>query len=163
MQVAGDGWGRTVLGRTYDRENCSAARTLELVGERWSLLILRDAMFTGLSRFTEFQHKLGIAPNILSSRLERFVAAGLMELRPVRDEPTAHRYVLTAKGLDLQAVVVTLTEWGDRWAAPQGPPIVYRHEGCGGRVHHRLSCEECRGELVPGQVRTHPGPGARPA
>jgi DNA-binding HxlR family transcriptional regulator len=70
-----------MLGRTYDQENSSAARTLEIVGERWSLLIIRNAMFAGSTRFTEFQRKLGIAPNILSGRLDRFVEAGLMQTR----------------------------------------------------------------------------------
>jgi DNA-binding HxlR family transcriptional regulator len=148
-----------MLGRTYDRENCSAARTLEVVGERWSLLIIRNAMFAGSTRFTEFQRKLGIAPNILSSRLDRFLEAGLMETRPLADDPETHEYVLTPKGLDLQPVIVALTEWGDRWVAPQGPPIVYEHDGCGGRVHQHLSCEDCLATPVPAQVTARPGPG----
>ena len=150
-----------MLGRTYDRENCSAARTLEIVGERWSLLILRDAMFAGSTRFTEFQRTLGIAPNILSSRLDRFVTAGLMQTRRLTDEHATHEYVLTDMGLDLQPVIVALTEWGDRWAAPEGPPIIYQHEACGGRIHQHLSCEDCDVALVPAQVSVRPGPGAR--
>lgn len=149
-----------MLGRTYDRENCSAARTLEVVGERWSLLILRDAMFAGSTRFTEFQRKLGIAPNILSSRLEWFVTAGLMRTRPLTDEHATHEYVLTDQGLDLQGVVIALTEWGDRWAAPEGPPIIYQHEACGGQIHQHLSCADCGGALDGAQVSTRPGPGA---
>lgn len=129
-----------MLGRTYDRENCSAARALEVVGERWSLLIIRNAMFVGSTRFTEFQRQLGIAPNVLSSRLGRFVDAGLMETRPLAGEHEPHEYVLTPKGFDLQPVVVALTEWGDRWAAPHGPPITYRHDGCDGRIQQHLSC-----------------------
>ena len=150
-----------MLGRTYDRENCSAARTLEVVGERWSLLIIRNAMFAGSTRFTEFERKLGIAPNTLSSRLDRFVEAGLMETRPLAGDPDTNEYVLTPKGLDLQPVIVALTEWGDRWAAPQGPPIVFEHEQCGGRVHQHLSCEDCGAAPAPAQVRARPGPGAR--
>jgi len=152
-----------MLGRTYDRENCSAARTLELVGERWSLLIIRNAMFAGSTRFTQFERKLGIAPNTLSSRLDRFVEAGLMETRPLAGDPETHEYVLTAKGLDLQPVIVALTEWGDRWAAPQGPPIIYEHEGCGGRVHQRLTCQACTAAPAPAQVRARPGPGMQTA
>lgn len=150
-----------MLGRTYDREHCSAARALEIVGERWSLLILRDAMFAGSTRFTEFQRSLGIAPNVLSSRLDRFVAAGLMRLRPGPDDQATHEYVLTEKGLDLQAVIIALTEWGDRWAAPQGPPIIYQHEGCGGRVRQHLSCQDCGAAVAPADVGAQPGPGAR--
>jgi DNA-binding HxlR family transcriptional regulator len=149
-----------MLGRTYDRENCSAARALEVVGERWSLLIIRNAMFAGSTRFTEFQRKLGVAPNILSSRLDRFVEAGVMETRTRGGDAETREYVLTRKGLDLQPVIIALTEWGDRWAAPQGPPIIYEHEGCGGRVHQHHRCEECGAAPTPAQVGTRPGPGA---
>lgn len=148
-----------MLGRTYDRENCSAARTLEIVGERWSLLIIRNAMFAGSTRFTEFQRRLGIAPNILSSRLDRFVAAGLMQTQPLPGDHETREYVLTDKGLDLQPVIIALTAWGDRWAAPQGPPIIYEHAGCGGRIHQYLRCEDCHAAPAPAQVTTRPGPG----
>jgi DNA-binding HxlR family transcriptional regulator len=151
-----------MLGRTYDRENCSAARALEIVGERWSLLIIRNAMFAGRTRFTEFQRDLGIAPNILTSRLDRFVEAGIMQTRSRGGDQEAREYVLTTKGLDLQPVIVALTAWGDRWSAPQGPPIFYQHERCGGRVQMHLRCEECNNELAPTQITTRPGPGAWP-
>jgi DNA-binding HxlR family transcriptional regulator len=149
-----------MLGRTYDRENCSAARTLEIVGERWSLLIIRNAMFAGSTRFNEFQHRLGIAPNVLSNRLDRFVEAGLMQTRPLTGDHEPREYVLTRKGLDLQPVIIALTEWGDRWAAPQGPPIIYEHEGCGGQIHQYLRCELCDAAPAPAQVTARPGPGA---
>jgi DNA-binding HxlR family transcriptional regulator len=148
-----------MLGRTYERENCSAARALEIVGERWSLLIIRNAMFGGVTRFTEFQRTLGIAPNILISRLERFVDAGLMQTRPAGDRET-HEYVLTPKGLDLQPVIIALTAWGDRWDAPRGAPILYRHDGCGGRIGQHLSCENCGAAPAPDEVVAQPGPGS---
>jgi DNA-binding HxlR family transcriptional regulator len=148
-----------MLGRTYERENCSAARALEIVGERWSLLIIRNAMFAGQTRFSEFQRSLGIAPNILTSRLERFVEAGIMQTRS-RTRTGDSEYVLTSKGLDLQPVIITLSEWGDRWAAPQGPPVIYQHEGCGGRVHDHLRCDDCNASLTSTQVTVRPGPGA---
>ncbi len=151
-----------MLGRTYDRENCSAARTLEIVGERWSLLIIRNALFAGSTRFTEFQRTLGIAPNILSSRLDRFVEAELMQTRPLSDDHETREYVLTEKGRELQPVIIALTEWGDRWAAPNGPPIFYQHEDCGGQVHLHPRCENCDTEPGPGQVTRSPGPGAWP-
>jgi DNA-binding HxlR family transcriptional regulator len=141
-----------VLGKTYESQNCSVARTLEIVGERWSLLIMRDAIFAGTTKFTEFQRSLGVAPNILASRLETFVAAGLMRA----DD---REYRLTEKGLDLQPAIVALTEWGDRWAAPDGPPIVYEHEGCGGQIHHRLGCTICNATPEPENVKARPGPG----
>jgi len=134
-----------MLGRTYDKEVCSAARALELVGERWSLLILRNAAFAGMTRFTDFQKSLDIAPNVLAARLEHFVAAGLMATSA---EFAGHQtYHLTKKGLDFTPVIIALTEWGDRWAAPDGPPIVYEHEECGGRVRHELSCKKCEESL----------------
>src|SRR6266545_8304980 len=107
------GWRCSMLGRTYDRENCSAARALEIAGERWSLLIIRNAMFGEMTRFTQFQRALGIAPNILASRLEWFVEAGLMQSLPHGGAHETHEYVLTTKGLDLQPVIIALTAWGD--------------------------------------------------
>lgn len=130
-----------MLGRTYDREVCSAARALEIAGERWSFLILRNAMFAGMTRFTEFQESLGIAPNILTARLERFVEEGLMTSRTASTGYA--EYFLTEKGLDFKPVIIALTEWGDRWAAPDGPPIVYEHSDCGGRISSSLRCDSC--------------------
>jgi DNA-binding HxlR family transcriptional regulator len=143
-----------MLGRTYDREVCSAARALEVAGERWSLLILRNAAFAGVTRFTDFQQRLGIAPNVLAARLDLFVTEGLMTVVP---SATGHgEYHLTAKGLDFKPVIIALTEWGDRWAAPDGAPIAYEHDGCGGRIGLQLHCERC-GDGVP-----VPGVAARP-
>src|SRR5688500_1724004 len=135
-----------MLGRTYERENCSAARALEVVGERWSLLIIRNAMFAGATRFTELQRTLGIAPSILSARLDRFVEAGIMETRPLAGDATTQEYVLTAKGFDLQPVIVALTAWGDRWSAPDGPPVVLEHAGCGAPVAQHIRCTACAAE-----------------
>jgi DNA-binding HxlR family transcriptional regulator len=126
-----------VLGNMYEGQNCSAARALELVGERWSLLIIRDALFRGMTRFSDFQRSLGVAPNILAARLDRFVEAGLME----RHQGPVYR--LTAKGRDLQPVLIALTAWGDTWAAPAGPPIRYAHHACGGQVHLCTQCAQC--------------------
>jgi len=137
-----------MLGRTYENQICSAARALEIVGERWSLLILRNAAFAGMTRFSEFQKSLDIAPNILAARLAYFVETGLMT---TSDEAAGHQtYHLTKQGLDFTPVIIALTEWGDRWAAPDGPPIAYEHEGCGGRVRQRLYCKSC-GKSVPPQ------------
>jgi DNA-binding HxlR family transcriptional regulator len=140
-----------MLGRLYETEVCSAARALELVGERWSLLILRNAMFAGMTRFTDFQRSLGVAPNILTKRLAEFVDAGLLEQRPGRTDRHAE-YALTAKGLDLKPVIIALTEWGDRWAAPEGPPVTYLHSGCGGHAVLRMTCTDCGETLAPQDV-----------
>jgi len=161
--ASGLGYPLAVLGRTYAAQNCSAARTLEAVGERWSLLIIRDALFRGITRFTDFQRSLGVAPNILTTRLDRFVGAGLMELRRHAGHPGLHEYVLTAKGRDLQPVIVALTAWGDAWAAPQGPPVLFEHEGCGGPVQQQVHCLRCGGVPIRGEVKARPGPGRQPA
>ncbi|MDE3205948.1 MAG: helix-turn-helix transcriptional regulator [Acidobacteriota bacterium] len=147
-----------MLGKTYERQVCSIARALEVVGERWSLLIVRDALFAAVTRFSDFQHNLGIATNILASRLDAFVAAGIMERRRASDQTEQHEYVLTAKGRDLGPALIALTAWGDRWASPDGPPILYRHTGCGKAVRQQLVCEEC-GEIDQAEVAVSPGPG----
>lgn len=124
-----------MLGSAYDNEDCSAAATLAIVGERWSLLILRDAMFRGLTRFSQFQKSLGLATNVLGARLEKFVEHGLMErLQPQGQAP---EYRLTRKGLELKPVLVALTEWGDRWLAPG--PVVYIDRADGRPVGLRLA------------------------
>lgn len=147
-----------MLGRTYDDQVCSIARALDVVGERWSLLIIRDAVFAGVTRFADFQHNLGVATNILSSRLEAFVAAGLMQRRRYSERPEQYDYVLTDKGSDLLGALIALTEWGDRWAAPEGPPILYRHATCGGDVEQHLACAHC-GPIEADEVSVRPGPG----
>lgn len=109
-----------MLGRLYEGQNCSAARALELVGERWSLLILRDALFRGYTRFSEFERSLGIAPNVLAKRLEAFVAADLMQLRPDPARPDVRQYLLTARGASFRLTLMALTQWGDQWVC-SGP------------------------------------------
>jgi len=147
-----------MLGRTYDSQVCSIARALEIVGERWSLLIVRDALFAGVTRFTDHQHNLGIAPNVLKSRLDTLLAAGLMERRLYSASPEQYEYVLTGKGRDLAPALVALTEWGDRWASPGEPPILYRHKTCGAEVRQEIVCDEC-GPIDPGDVGVRPGAG----
>ena len=148
-----------MLGKTYDSQVCSIARALELVGERWSLLIIRDALFAGITRFSDFQHNLGIATNVLTARLDGFVAAGIMDRRPYSAQTDQHEYVLTDKGRDLAGALVALTEWGDRWAAPGEPPILYRHAECGGAVSHQVECERCGRVDGSSQVQIELGPG----
>jgi DNA-binding HxlR family transcriptional regulator len=148
-----------MLGKTYSDQNCSAARALESVGERWSLLIIRDALFRGVTRFADFQRNLGVASNILASRLNDFVAADLMERRLTSPH---HDYLLTDKGRDLQPVIVALTHWGDRWAAPDGPPIVFEHADCGGGIEQHFSCTICGGDIEnKSEINAKSGPGAR--
>src|SRR6478735_1987137 len=132
-----------MLGKTYDSQVCSIARSLELVGERWSLLILRNALFAGNTRYGEFQRSLGIATNVLQDRLDGFVEAGIMERRPFPAPPELHDYLLTHKGRAFAPALIALTQWGDKWAAPDGPPILYRHATCGSSVVVDARCTEC--------------------
>jgi DNA-binding HxlR family transcriptional regulator len=150
-----------VLGQTYEHENSSAARALELIGERWSLLIIRNAL-RGMHRFSDFQRELGIAPNVLAKRLKRFLDTDLMERRRTSDPHSHHVYVLTDKGRDLALVIIALTEWGDRWAAPDGPPVVHEPGHCDGSIRLRLGCDTCGQVASPRQVSTLLGPGASP-
>lgn len=151
-----------MLGRTYDTQNCSAARALELVGERWSLLIIRDALFAGHTRFGDFQRSLGVAPNILTARLDSFVAADLMERRRYSEHPEHYEYLLTGKGRDLAPVIIALTAWGDRHAAPNGPPIIYQHAACGSEIHQQIHCGACEEQIRNTDIKVRLGPGLLP-
>lgn len=148
-----------MLGKTYDSEVCSAARTLELVGERWSLLIIRNALFAAATRYSDFQKRLGIATNVLQTRLDGFVDAGIMKRHRYSQNPDLYEYVLTDKGRDLGGVIIALTRWGDRWAAPNGPPVLYSHEACGGDVSQQTVCATCGTVHDAAEVRARPGPG----
>jgi DNA-binding HxlR family transcriptional regulator len=151
-----------MLGSDYTGQTCSIARTLELVGERWTMLIVRD-VFLGLRRFEDIRADLGIARNVLSTRLDRLVAAGLLERAPYQERPPRHEYRLTAKGLDLWPLLVELMAWGDRHApAPDGPPVLLRHRGCGGLVGPGRVCGRCGAVVDRAEVGAEPGPGAGP-
>ena len=145
--------------RTYD-QNCSIARTLQVVGERWTLLVLRE-VFTGQRRFEEIQRNLGVATNILSDRLQTLVDGGILERRPLADRSDRSEYRLTEKGLDLNSVLLELMRWGDRWDAPAGAPMAVEHRDCGHETHAVQTCSHCGGELTARNVRVHPGPGAQ--
>ena len=149
-----------MLGKRYDDQICSIARALELVGERWSLLILRNALFAGSTRYGEFQRSLGIATNVLEDRLDGFVEAGIMERRrSLRGSTEFDAYALTEKGRSFAPVLIALTQWGDRWAAPDGPPILYRHDGCESTVTVGMHCASCGPIDVADEIHATPGPG----
>jgi DNA-binding HxlR family transcriptional regulator len=147
-----------MLGNSYEGQVCSAARSLEVVGERWSLLIIRDALFGGVTRFSDFLRRLGLARNILAARLDAFIDAGIME-RFSPEGSAYQEYRLTEKGRDLAPVIVALTDWGDRWAAPNGRPIIYRHVDCGGEVGQKLVCGQCQNVILHHEVGVELGPG----
>jgi DNA-binding HxlR family transcriptional regulator len=149
-----------VLHRTYDDQNCSIARALEHIGERWTLLILRDA-FLGVRRFDDFERSLGISRGVLADRLERLVSEGILERRLYQERPARYEYRLTEKGRDLWPVTIALVKWGDRYYAEQGPPRLILHRNCGGEITERLVCSKCGAELTARDVEARPGPGAR--
>jgi DNA-binding HxlR family transcriptional regulator len=147
-----------MLGREYDQV-CSIARTLEVLGERWTLLIIRD-VFSRRRRFDQIQESLGIARNVLSARLEWLVAEGILEKRPYQERPPRHEYFLTEKGLELWPVMISMMRWGDRHLTDGGPPVVIRHKECGGPVDDRGICERCGERLGARDAYTERGPGA---
>jgi DNA-binding HxlR family transcriptional regulator len=138
--------------RPYDAQNCSIAHALAVVGERWSLLVMRDVLL-GARHFADLKRSLGVAPNILSDRLATLVGHGLLERR-------GQEYVPTAKGIDLNPVLVTLMAWGDRHAAPGGPPRIVVHRSCGHDAHPELTCTHCGEAIGPRETAVRPGPGA---
>jgi DNA-binding HxlR family transcriptional regulator len=151
-----------MLGSNYDSQVCSIAGALEVVGERWSLLIVRNVML-GLRRFDEIQENLGIARNVLQTRLTRLIDHGVLEKRLYQEHPPRYEYRLAEKGLDLWPTIVALMQWGDRYAAPpEGPAVLLEHRGCGGPVDEHRVCERCGTKLSVRDARALPGPGAPP-
>jgi DNA-binding HxlR family transcriptional regulator len=148
-----------MLPRTYDGQNCSIARTLELVGERWTMLVIREA-FLGRRRFDELADRLGIARNVLAARLARLVEEGVLERHRYQERPERFEYHLTAKGRDLWPVLMSLLQFGDRHYAPAGAPMLITHRGCGGALTAHLTCDRCGAELALQDVQAGPGPGA---
>jgi DNA-binding HxlR family transcriptional regulator len=151
-----------MLGNDYKSQTCSIAGALEVVGERWSLLIVRN-VFLGLRRFDQIQDNLQIARNVLQTRLARLVEQGVLERSLYQERPARYEYRLTEKGLDLWPTIVALMQWGDDYAAPAaGPAVVLEHRRCGGRVDAHRTCERCGERLTARQSRAVPGPGATP-
>jgi DNA-binding HxlR family transcriptional regulator len=152
-----------VLHNTYEGQICSVARALEVIGERWTILIVRDA-FLGVRRFDDFQRSLGVARNVLNTRLQRLVEAGILERRRYQERPARHEYRLTEMGRDLWPAVVALMQWGDRWLGSDGgAPMVVVHRECGGGVTDRRTCADCGTPLDVRDVEVVPGPGATEA
>jgi DNA-binding HxlR family transcriptional regulator len=149
-----------MLPRTYEDQVCSVARALEVLGDRWTLLVLRDA-FRRVRRFEDFQRSLGVARNVLTDRLTRLVDEGILERVPYHERPVRFEYRLTEKGRELWPVMMTLMHWGDHhYAEAAGRPMIVRHRDCGGEVNDHLSCSKCGAELGPYDCEATPGPGA---
>ena len=145
-----------MLGRDYGDQNCSIARTLEIVGERWTLLIIRDALL-GLTRFEQFQHSLGIARNVLTDRLNRLVDEGILERVRYSERPARHEYRLTDKGRDLNLALAGLRQWGDTYLSAK-PPRILRRRSDGRRVVAAFVPEGTVG-LSADEFELAPGPG----
>jgi DNA-binding HxlR family transcriptional regulator len=139
-------------------QDCSIARPASLLGDRWTLVILREA-FNGIKRFEDFQETLGISRSLLSERLNRLVEAGVLRREPYKDSVrTRDRYRLTEMGLDLYPVLMALRDWGDRWLR-DGPRARIRHRGCGGEPTLELRCSVCGEEVGARDAEAAPGPG----
>jgi DNA-binding HxlR family transcriptional regulator len=146
-----------------DRHACSMARTLDVLGDTWSLLVLRE-MFLGAHRFDQLQQHLGIARNVLAARLRRLVTAGVLEKRLYQAHPARFEYHLTPKGLDLYPAVVALMQWGDRYVAdPPGGPVVLEHKTCGQLTNLVPTCTACGEPVTARDMRVHPRPGVTSA
>jgi len=148
--------GERLLGNDYATQNCSIARALEVVGERWTLLIVRDLLGKP-RRFSELERRLAISKNILSDRLEKLVRLQIVESSRVGDARDWRTYLLTEKGAALFPVVNALMAWGDAHYAPDGPPVILRHT-CGHRAGHRVTCEGCGETLDPRAIQVTAGP-----
>lgn len=146
----------------FEHHRVSIARTVDLVGQRWTPLILRD-LFAGMSRFEDIRRDLGIASNVLAARLDDLERHGVVERRQYQSMPVRHDYVLTDKGRDLYPVIATLLAWGDKWLAdPDGPPALIVHTDCGHVTTAKTVCADCGGELKSDNAIAAAGPGARP-
>jgi DNA-binding HxlR family transcriptional regulator len=152
-----------VLRRDYPGLDDSVAKALEVIGERWSLLIVRTVMH-GNRRFGEMQESLGIARNVLSARLQRLIDEDILERRAYQESPPRYEYFLTQKGLDLWPALIALLHWGDRYSPnPGGPLRQIVHKECGGSVSERGICEGCGQVLTARDAKQVPGPGAASA
>lgn len=142
---------------------CSIARSLSVVGDRWTLLILRNA-FLKVRRFDDFQAQLGITRHLLADRLAKLVEMGVFSKVPYQERPLRHEYRLTEQGRELYPVLLALVAWGDKWLdGGKGPPLLYRHLRCGHTFRPTMSCSECGEALDAREVAPMAGPGLRAA
>ena len=146
--------------KKLENEACSVARTVSVIGARWTLLILRDC-FLRVRRFDAFQARLGITRPLLATRLRKLVKDGVLTKVPYQQRPTRYEYRLTQKGLDLYPIVMSIVHWGDvHMAGKKGRPLLHQHASCGKTFDPVMICSECGEPLNPRQVHVHRGPGA---
>ncbi|QUH03459.1 helix-turn-helix transcriptional regulator [Saccharopolyspora erythraea] len=147
---------------SFARWPCSIARTMDLLGDWWTPLVLREA-FYGVRRFDDFQQELGIARNTLSERLRRLVEEGLLEKQQYDTAPARYEYVLTEKGRDFFGVLAAMSRWGDRWlSGEKGPPVTLHHDRCGHDSHAEVVCAVCGEPLRAEETSKRMGPGYPP-
>ncbi|MFB4265473.1 winged helix-turn-helix transcriptional regulator [Nonomuraea sp. GTA35] len=146
------------LGKNYDGQSCALASALEVIGERWTLLVVRDALY-GVRRFGDFQAHLDIPKAVLSQRLATLVEAGVLERRRYQETPPRDEYVLTPVGHELWLPVLALAQWGERHLATKGPHRLFHHVTCGGRLEPTSYCPTCGGIVKLEEVEMRPGPG----
>ena len=154
---------RAVDWRDIDTELCAIHRTLAVIGEKWTILVIRDAA-NGVRRFDDFRRHVGLSEAVLSDRLKRLVTEGIFETREYQEPGQRRRneYRLTAKGWDLFPVLIALMQWGDKHLArPEGPPILLRHHDCGEIAGTYVACGHCGGAITTDRVTPEPGPGFR--
>lgn len=143
-----------------EQERCSVARTVWVIGDRWTLLVLRDC-FLGIRRFAEFQQRLGISKPMLANRLQGLVDEGVLKKVAYQEAPPRHEYRLTPKGLDLHPILMAIVHWGDmHMAGDEGRPLRHRHTRCGHLFDPVTVCSKCRVPVVAKEVTVEPGPGA---
>jgi len=146
-----------------DSQTCSMAKALAIFGDRWTLLIIRDA-FRKIRRFSDFQKSLGINRHRLSDRLNRLVEAGILDKRVSEDGGPHKAYRLTEKGIDLYPVLLAVAQWGDKWECEEdGAPVVFQHRQCGKQTSPRYVCSECDEVIDARSIIPMPGPGAKSA
>ena len=146
-----------------EEEPCSVARTIGVIGDRWTLLILREC-FLRTRRFEGFQSALGITRHLLAERLKKLVRLGILRRIPYQESPRRHEYILTQKGLDLYPIMMAIVHWGDTHMVDErGRPLLHEHKKCGKLFDPVMVCSECGEPLQAKEVVVRPGPGARPS
>lgn len=140
---------------------CSIARAMSVIGDRWTLLILRDC-FMGVKRFDQFQKRIGLTRHRLSDRLGRLVDEGILRKQPYQEKPVRYEYRLTRKGVELYPIIMTIVHWGDKWMdEDKGAPVEYLHQSCGHKMHAEVCCSECGEVLDPRTISPQIGPGLK--
>lgn len=146
--------------KSFQEMACSVAQFLEVAGEWWTMLIVRDA-FLGVTRFDDFHERLGISRNVLTQRLEHLIEHGVLTREAYQDKPARYDYRLTDKGRTMWPVLNAMRQWGDQWAAPDGPPVIVTHSACGQPATAVHVCSHCGDPLTSRDLRASAGPGAR--